>query len=271
MFFTSIAARTDLGLVRQGNEDSALYHSTLIAVADGMGGAVGGEIASRIAIRTLATFAPVISNLRSDLDSQGEFLQQALQGIDEEIATAISARDELAGMGTTLTALAASDKSVSLLHIGDSRAYRLRDGKLTRLSHDHTVIQELLDQGRITKDEISDHPQRSVLTLALMGRGMGELATGEDASPAIHIFPAEKDDIYLISSDGLNAVLDDEEIARIISSTPLDQAANNLIAATRNGGAPDNVTVILAKFTALDKAIKEPLDIPLSFLGAAHE
>lgn len=271
MFFTSIAARTDLGLVRQENEDSALYHSTLIAVADGMGGAVGGEIASRIAIRTLATFAPVISNLRGDLDSQGEFLSQALIGIDEEISSAISAQDELAGMGTTLTALAASDKSVSLVHVGDSRAYRIRGGKLTRLSHDHTVIQELLDQGRITEDEIADHPQRSVLTLALMGRGMGVLASGENVSPAIHIFPAEKNDIYLLSSDGLNAVLDDGEIASIISSAPLDQAANNLIAATRNGGAPDNVTVILAKFSPLEKSIRQPQDLPISFLGAAHE
>lgn len=271
MFFTSIAARTDLGLVRQGNEDSALYHPTLIAVADGMGGAVGGEIASRIAIRTLATFAPLIANLRDDLDSQSEILQEALSSIDKEIATEISAHDQLAGMGTTLTALAASDDSVGLLHIGDSRAYRLRGGELTRLSHDHTVIQELLDQGRITEEEVADHPQRSVLTLALMGRGMSELAGGENSSPAIHIYPAQKDDIYLLSSDGLNAVLSDEEIATIIESKPLDQAANNLIAATRNGGAPDNVTVILAKFAPLEKSNRQLPKEQLSFLGAAHE
>lgn len=271
MFFTSIAARTDLGLVRQGNEDSALYHSTLIAVADGMGGAVGGEIASRIAIRTLATFTPLISNLRSDLDSQSETLQSALSNIDEAIASEIASRDELAGMGTTLTALAAAEESVVLLHIGDSRAYRFRHGKLSRLSHDHTVIQELLDQGRITEAEIADHPQRSVLTLALMGRGMSELATGEESSPAIHIYPAQRDDLYIIASDGLNAVLSDVEIAKIIASAPLDQAANNLIAATRDGGAPDNVTVILAKFAPLEKAVTGPLSQPISFLGAAHE
>jgi serine/threonine protein phosphatase PrpC len=271
MFFTSIAARTDLGLVRQGNEDSALYHSTLIAVADGMGGAVGGEIASRIAIKTLAAFAPMISNLRDDLDSQSEILQRALSSIDEEIASEISSRDELAGMGTTLTALAASDKTVALLHIGDSRAYRLREGKLTRLSHDHTVIQELLDQGRITEAEVADHPQRSVLTLALMGRGLSEITGVEDSSPAIHIYPAQHGDIYLLSSDGLNAILSEEEIAKIINSSPLDQAANNLIAATRNGGAPDNVTVILAEFAPLKKSDKAVLDHPISFLGAAHE
>lgn len=268
MFFTSIAARTDLGLVRQGNEDSALYSANLIAVADGMGGAVGGEVASRIAIRTLATFAPLIAGLKSDLDSQSETLQRALESIDLEIASEITSRSELTGMGTTLTALATSDDAVALLHIGDSRAYRFRDGKLTRLSHDHTVIQELLDQGRITHDEIHDHPQRSVLTHALMGRGMSDSTNRDEESPAIHIYPIKREDIYLVASDGLNAVLGDEDIARIIAAGPLDQAANNLVAATRDGGAPDNVTVILAQ---IDRGSKLQKSEAIAFLGAAHE
>ena len=166
-------------------------------------------------------------------------------------------------MGTTLTALMPIASSMAMLHVGDSRAYRLRKGELTQLSHDHTVVQELLDQGKITTAEIAEHPQRSMLTQALMGK------SGNDShleNYPIQLFPIEKGDIYLVASDGLTAVLNDEMIQKVLLATPLDQAANNLITMVRDGGAPDNVTIVLAEVGG-----KAPTADELSLLGAAYE
>jgi serine/threonine protein phosphatase PrpC len=263
MFFASIAARTDLGLLRAGNEDSGLSHPRLIAVADGMGGAVGGEIASKIAIQTLASRLEVLTQSEIDDDSRGDILSNTLLAIESELSVRINENPELAGMGTTLTALMPIGSSMAMLHIGDSRAYRLRKGKLTRLSHDHTVVQELLDQGKISPSEVSDHPQRSMLTQALMGKN------GKDShfeNFPIQLFPMEKGDLYLVASDGLTAVLSDEMIEKVLLATPIDQAANNLITMVRDGGAPDNVTIILAEM-----GDKPSADEELSLLGAAYE
>ena len=262
MFFTSIAARTDLGLVRQGNEDSALYHPKLIAVADGMGGAVGGEIASKIAIKALAERLDVLQSKDLDDESRIDLLQGVLAEIESGLSSEISRKRELHGMGTTLTALMPLDGSIAMLHIGDSRAYRIRGESITRLSHDHTIVQELVDQGKIQPSEMHDHPQRSMLTQALMGNG--SKGSDFDLFP-IQLFPFEKDDTYLVASDGLTAVLSDELIAKFIAGHSLEQAANNLIAATRDGGAPDNVTIVLAQ---VSKSLEEPRDV--AFLGAAH-
>ena len=261
MFFTSIAARTDLGLVRQGNEDSALHHGSLIAVADGMGGAVGGEVASKIAIKTLAERIEVLQSNELDDDSRVDILQGVISEIEESLLKEIKGKSELQGMGTTLTALAPLSEAIAMLHIGDSRAYRIRSGQITRLSHDHTVVQELIDQGKLSRSEAEEHPQRSMLTQALMGKNGKEFE-----NYPIQVFPAENNDIYLIASDGLTAVVDEELIAKIVSTSDLEQAANNLIAATRDGGAPDNVTIVLARVSSED----DPSD-PVSFLGAAHE
>ena len=162
-------AQTDLGLVREGNEDSAIYGANLIAVADGMGGHAGGEVASAIAINALAQLLPVISDPEIDIDSREDLFLNITYEIDSQILEKSKQNPELAGMGTTLTALNISGNNVELLHIGDSRCYRYRDNKLEQLSYDHTVMQELLDQGRLTPEEVFDHPQRSLLTQALMG------------------------------------------------------------------------------------------------------
>lgn len=261
MFFTSIAARTDLGLVRQSNEDSALHHPSLIAVADGMGGAVGGEVASKIAITTLAQRIEILQSKELDDDSRVDILQSVLVEIESSLSSKIERQSELQGMGTTLTALTPLDGSIAMLHIGDSRAYRIRGGEITRLSHDHTVVQELIDQGKLSTTEAEEHPQRSMLTQALMGKSGKEFE-----NYPIQLFPFVKDDIYLVASDGLTAVLSEGSIAKIVTAASLDQAANNLIAATRDGGAPDNVTLILARVGS------EPEESgSISFLGAAHE
>jgi len=162
-------AQTDLGLVREGNEDSALSCANLIAVADGMGGHAGGEVASAIAINALTDLVPLLLDDGIDLDSKEDLFLNITHEIDQKILDKSKAQPELSGMGTTLTALSILDNKIELLHIGDSRCYRYRDNKLEQLSYDHTVMQELLDQGRLTPQEVFDHPQRSLLTQALMG------------------------------------------------------------------------------------------------------
>jgi PPM family protein phosphatase len=262
MVFTSIAAKTDLGLVRQKNEDSALYSNSLIAIGDGMGGAIGGEIASRLAIHLLSEFIPLLTSAELDEDSKAEILRGALLDVDNKIASYIKERDELVGMGTTLTALSPIGKFIALLHIGDSRAYRIRGKEILQLSQDHTVVQELFNQDRIKKDEIKDHPQRSMLTQVLMGRGI------ED--PILQLFPVEKSDLFLLCSDGLSNVLDDQEILSIVLEGSIESAANNLITAVRSSGAPDNVTVVLARIDDLVDSDLEKNSEIIEFLGAAH-
>ncbi len=231
-------AQSDLGLVRDGNEDSALISQNLIAVADGMGGHAGGEVASAIAINTLEALLPVIADTSIDIDSREDLFLNLSYEVDAEILRVSKERPELSGMGTTLTALAISNNQVDLLHIGDSRCYLWRDKKLTRLSYDHTVMQELLDQGRLTPDEVFDHPQRSLLTQALMGD------SGID--PVLMSYEVKIDDKFLICSDGLTNVLSDLEISKIIKSTKEDQLLAELISETKAKGAPDNITIVWA-------------------------
>ena len=145
----ALAARSAIGLRRSGNEDSAITSANLIAVADGMGGHAGGEVASAIAIKELTKLIPISQSIHIDADSIEDLLAQAMVDIDLEIARVANDDPELRGMGTTLTALLLHEDRIALMHIGDSRAYRLRDGELEQLSLDHTVLQELIDQGMI--------------------------------------------------------------------------------------------------------------------------
>jgi serine/threonine protein phosphatase PrpC len=244
-------AQSDLGLVRDGNEDSALISQNLIAVADGMGGHAGGEVASAIAINTLEALLPVITDTEIDIDSREDLFLNLSYEVDAEILRVSKERPELSGMGTTLTALAITNNQVDLLHIGDSRCYLWRDKKLTRLSYDHTVMQELLDQGRLTPDEVFDHPQRSLLTQALMGD------SGID--PVLMSYEVKIDDKFLICSDGLTNVLSDLEISKIIKATDEDKLLAELISETKAKGAPDNITIVWAgvsESTDTDKVVK---------------
>jgi serine/threonine protein phosphatase PrpC len=244
-------AQSDLGLVRDGNEDSALISPNLIAVADGMGGHAGGEVASAIAINTLEVLLPVITDTEIDIDSREDLFLNLSYEVDAEILRVSKERPELSGMGTTLTALAITNNQVDLLHIGDSRCYLWRDKKLTRLSYDHTVMQELLDQGRLTPDEVFDHPQRSLLTQALMGD------SGID--PVLMSYEVKIDDKFLICSDGLTNVLSDLEISKIIKATDEDKLLAELITETKAKGAPDNITIVWAGVSEsadTDKVIK---------------
>lgn len=224
------AARSAVGLIRNGNEDSALTGSQLIAVADGMGGHAGGEVASSVAINTLSEIAPTFLNPDIDSESASDLFLNSLHTIDGQIHAVASDEPQLAGMGTTLTALFISGSEISLLHVGDSRAYRLRGNDLVQLSADHTVLQELLNNGVISESEAQVHPQRSMLTQALMGEGSLE--------PSLHIFEGKIKDRYLVCSDGLTGVLSDKEIKSLIKGKDAAVAVDALIDATYINGAP---------------------------------
>jgi serine/threonine protein phosphatase PrpC len=240
-----VFALSDLGLVREGNEDSGLVSSKLVAVADGMGGHAGGEVASTIAITALTA-------KQIDEDS----LLTVTKEIDLAILDRSNAQPELAGMGTTLTALHLTGDAVGLLHVGDTRCYAFAGGKLNQLSNDHTVMQELIDQGRITPDEAVNHPQRSLLTHALMGD------SGFD--PVVQLYPIKLGDQFLLCSDGLTGVLSDFEITKIIKKYDGQELVENLVAETRAKGAPDNVTVIWVEVVLEEDASST------SLIGAAH-
>jgi len=230
-----VFALSDLGLQREGNEDSGLISSKLVAVADGMGGHAGGEVASTIAISAL-------NSKHIDEDS----LLTVTKEIDLTIVNRSKSEPNLAGMGTTLTALRINNEAVELLHVGDTRCYAFAGGKLNQLSHDHTVMQELIDQGRITPDEAVNHPQRSLLTHALMGD------SGFD--PVIQLYPVKIGDQFLLCSDGLTSVLSDFEIGKILKKYSGQELVENLVAETKAKGAPDNVTVIWAEIVLEEDA-----------------
>jgi serine/threonine protein phosphatase PrpC len=254
-FYFATAAKSAVGLVRAGNEDSAMTSRAVVAVADGMGGHAAGEVASRIAITTLAKESEIFTKDGIDLDSADDIYSSTISSIDAIIAAFADENPELAGMGTTLSALFLRGNAVAALHVGDSRIYRLRGNSLEQLSTDHTVIQELLTQGTITEADVATHPQRSVLTQVLMGDGRNE--------PSLSIYEVKADDRFILCSDGLNSVLSDKEIKSIAKGKARGAAVDALIDAAYINGAPDNVTVIVAD--VLDNDIQEPL----TMLGAA--
>jgi serine/threonine protein phosphatase PrpC len=253
--YFAVSARTAIGLARSGNEDSAMTGSSLLAVADGMGGHAGGEVASRIAITTLAGMVPVLTAPEIDTDSIEDLLLNSLHTIDGEIAHVASDEIELRGMGTTLTALLIRDGRAALLHVGDSRCYRLRGNTFEQLTHDHTVLQELLDSGTISMSEAHDHPQRSMLTQVLMGEG--------SVAPVLMVYEVNSKDRFLLCSDGLSSVLTEKEIKSLLKKSNRDEAVEALVEATYVNGAPDNVTVVVAD------VVEEQLH-SVELLGAAQ-
>jgi serine/threonine protein phosphatase PrpC len=255
-YYFATAAKSAVGLVRAGNEDSAITSRALVAVADGMGGHAAGEVASRIAITTLSSESEIFTREGIDIDSADDLFSSTLATIDATIAEYSIERPELAGMGTTLSALFLRGNKVALLHVGDSRIYRLRGNTLEQLSTDHTVIQELLSQGSITESDIATHPQRSVLTQVLIGDGRNQ--------PSRSLYEVKPDDRFILCSDGLNAVVADKEIKALVKGKARGAAVDALVDAAYINGAPDNVTVIVADI--LENDIQEPITL----LGAAQ-
>ncbi len=229
---------TDTGRQRRANEDALLARAPLYVVADGMGGAQAGEVASRIAVEV---FEP---GLRDAAEPERALAALALLA-NERIHELSHSNAEQAGMGTTLTAVYVGEHEVAIAHVGDSRAYCLREGELLRLTDDHTLVDELLRQGRLTPEEAIEHPQRSVITRALGPEGVVEVDT--------RTFQARAGDVYLLCSDGLTTMLSEQEIVELLLAHPrLHDAGEALIAAANAAGGRDNVTVVLLRLEDID-------------------
>jgi PPM family protein phosphatase len=235
---------TDTGRQRRANEDSLLASAPLFVVADGMGGAQAGEVASRIAVESFQlglseSIAPELA------------LAQLAREANARIHELSQANAEQAGMGTTLTAAYVGERDVAIAHVGDSRAYCLRDGQLLRLTDDHSLVDELLRQGRLTPEEAVEHPQRSVITRALGPEGTVEVDTRS--------FAARAGDVYLLCSDGLTTMLSEEQIAAVLLAHPrLRDAGETLIAAANDAGGRDNITVVLLRLEEVQVAGRQP-------------
>ena len=219
------------GRQRRANEDSLYARAPLFAVADGMGGAQAGEIASGIAVETLGAGVPEGESPEARL---AEVVKQANGRIHE-----LSRTDETrAGMGTTMTVLLVGEDDVTVAHVGDSRAYRLRGGEFERMTEDHSLVEEFLRQGKLTEEEARNHPQRSVITRALGPDSQVEVDTAT--------WPARAGDTYLICSDGLTTMVEEARIADLLRETPsLEEAGHALIDAANAAGGRDNITVVL--------------------------
>jgi PPM family protein phosphatase len=226
-------AGTDTGRQRRANEDSLLARAPLFVVADGMGGAQAGEVASRIAVESFQPGLPATSHPELELAELARAANARIHELSHSNA-------EQAGMGTTLTAVYIGEQEVAIAHVGDSRAYCLREGQLLRLTDDHSLVDELIRQGRLTPEEAIEHPQRSVITRALGPEGMVEVDTRS--------FRARAGDVYLLCSDGLTTMISEEQIAAALLAHPrLREAGEALIAAANHAGGRDNITVVLIR------------------------
>jgi len=232
------AVQSDIGLHREDNEDAAYAGPRLLAVADGLGGHAAGEVASAAvieALRPLDTKVPAGELLNA--------LDHAVRRANSALREMVKANPSLSGMGTTLTALLWSGSQLGLVHIGDSRAYLVRGGEVFQITNDHTLVQSLLDEGKITADEIASHPQRMLLMRALTGE--------HDSGPDLQLRETWPGDRYLLCSDGLHVVVPADSIAQVLLTVDdPDQASRDLIALAMEGGAPDNITCIVADVVA---------------------
>jgi protein phosphatase len=225
--------KTDTGRQRRDNEDSAFARAPVFVVADGMGGAQAGEVASRIAIEAFE------SGL-GDAGSPEERLAVRVREANRQIYDRSRAEEGREGMGTTLTAAYLDDGSVAIAHVGDSRAYLFRDGELTRLTRDHSLVDELVRRGKLTEEQAAEHPQRSIITRALGPEPNVEVDTWT--------YPVRPGDVLLLCSDGLTSMVPEERIAELLgSSESLDQAGDRLIDEANEAGGRDNITVVLCR------------------------
>lgn len=230
------ALRSDVGLLREGNEDSAYAGPNLLVIADGMGGHAAGEVASAVAISAIA---PLDQLGLHDEDEMLHALADAVLQASSTLHEMSVADPSVEGMGTTLTALLWSGATVAMCHIGDSRAYMLREGDFSQISRDHTLVQSLVDEGRLTPEAAATHPQRSLVMRALQ--------SGSDPEPDLSIREARLGDRYLICSDGLSDVVTDQTMHKTLASVAdPDQAVLHLIDLAIRAGGPDNITCIVA-------------------------
>lgn len=234
------AAGSHKGMIREGNEDSGYAGPRLLAIADGMGGQAAGEVASSEVISTLVQLDDDVPG--SDILTS---LGTAVQRANEQLRIMVEEDPQLEGMGTTLTALLWTGQRLGLVHVGDSRAYLLRDGVLTQITQDHTWVQRLVDEGRITEEEAGTHPQRSLL--------MRALGSGDHVEPDLSIREVRAGDRYLICSDGLSGVVSHQTLEDTLASYHgPHETIQELIQLALRGGGPDNITCIVADVLDVD-------------------
>ena len=226
------AGLTDVGRQRRANEDSMLEADPVFAVADGMGGARAGEVASQTAVEMLQ------AALSSSEGSPEERLEAVAQAANTRIYQLAQEDEARSGMGTTFTAVMVDEDRISVGHVGDSRLYRLRDESLERLTRDHSLVEELVRRGELDPEDVESHPQRAIITRAL--------GPSPDVEVETFTAPAKDDDVYLICSDGLTTMVREPQIADILRSrSSLDDAAHRLVNTANENGGRDNVTVVL--------------------------
>lgn len=234
---------TDVGRQRNANEDAFFGKSPLFAVADGMGGARAGEVAARTAVEEMAALGDV-----SEVSEAG--LAQLVERANRRIHELSRGDESLAGMGTTMTAVAVRGKEIAIAHVGDSRMYRLREGELEKLTHDHSLVDEMVRAGKLTPEEAEIHPQRSIITRAL----------GPEADVEVErlTYPAKDGDVYLICSDGLTTMVPEDAVGAILRGrSSLDEAAAELVRAANEAGGRDNITVVLFRLGDSEAPLEE--------------
>ena len=228
---------SDLGRQRQGNEDSYFVRAPLFVVADGMGGAQAGEVASEMAVESFDRELPD--------GSPAEALVQVIEDANRRIHDRSRAESKRAGMGTTVTAAYVGESEVTIAHVGDSRAYLLRDGRLERLTRDHSLVGELVARGKLTEEQAESHPQRSVITRAL--------GPEPDVQVDVSTCRARDGDVFMVCSDGLTSMVSEAKVTPILErASSLEQAGRELIAAANDAGGRDNITVILFRLEEVE-------------------
>ena len=248
------AARSDVGLVRQNNQDSAYAGPNLLVVADGMGGHAGGDIASSLAIAALAPLDETEHGPQEALADLERTVEQARQ----DLVHASEVDPDLAGMGTTVTALLRSGNTLAMAHLGDSRAYLLRDGALNQVTVDHTFVQHLVDTGRISPDEAETHPQRNVVM-----RVLGDFDV--DLTPDMSVREARPGDRWLLCSDGLSGFVPLEQITQVLAECESpEEAADLLITLAMTAASTDNITVVVAD-------VVDPDDVDASWVSTSTQ
>ena len=229
------AARSDVGLARSTNQDSGYAGPHLLVVADGMGGHAGGDVASSLAVGELS----VLDGESHGSDDAAAHLHAALEAANEQLRRRVVAEPELEGMGTTVTAILRAGSRLVLAHIGDSRTYLSRDGELVQITKDHSYVQSLVDEGRISAEEAESHPHRSVIMRVLSGK--------EEDQADVSVREARAGDRYLLCSDGLSGVVSHDTLARTLAAgEPPEETCERLVELALRGGGPDNVSCIVA-------------------------
>ena len=259
-FSLAFTAHSEVGRIRKNNQDAGYASPTMLLVADGMGGAAAGDLASAVA----ATEAARSDNSADIRDSDGEEMLERIAGMiarsNTKLSDLIEDNLELDGMGTTFCGALFNGTQFALAHIGDSRGYRLRDGELTQLTHDHSWVQSLIDEGKITPEQAATHPHRSLILKVLNGQVHFE--------PDLDVFDAELGDRLMFCSDGLSGLIDDDLILELLAEEDRDKAVEQLAMAANENGGHDNITIVIGDVVEQSAAID---DAESTLVGSAVE